>query len=54
MATHSLLALTLSLLLLTLTDSKLEVANYQKLPAELQDPELLDIPYSVANFGFAP
>lgn len=44
----------LIILLATLTQSKLEVNNYDKLPKELQDETLKDIPYSVANFGFAP
>ena len=45
------------LLMLTLAISvagKLEVINFSSLGQQFFDPELADIPYSIANFGFAP
>lgn len=32
----------------------LEVTNIAQLPSPLQNQELSNIPYSIANFGFAP
>ena len=45
------------LVLLTLAitvTGKLEVINFSSLGQQFVDPELMDIPYSIANFGFAP
>ena len=42
------------LALATIINSKLEVQNYEGIEEYLKDESLLDIPYSVANFGFAP
>lgn len=49
--THSYLALIL-VILITLTSCNLSVYNLQALGEN--DPNLLNISYSIANFGFAP
>lgn len=42
-------------ILLSITaNSYLSVHNYESLPEDLKDPVLLNISYSVGNFGFVP
>lgn len=38
----------------SLANSKLEVTNLDQMNPSLIDDDLKDIPYSIANFGFAP
>lgn len=49
---------TITILLLlataTLVHSKLEVTNLDQINQLLVDEDLKNIPYSIANFGFAP
>ena len=38
----------------TQVESKLDVHNFAQLGPLFEDNDLKDIPYSIANFGFAP
>lgn len=48
------LTIILVLGLATIVNSKLEISNFAQIGPLFEDEDLKDIPYSIANFGFAP
>lgn len=42
------------LALVAVITAKLEVFNFPQLDSQFTDNTLIDIPYSIANFGFSP